>query len=88
MELCAEYAGANHYSLSKGFKLYLGKNFIEYLTELRVQKAKDLIGGTDLKMYDIAGQVGYQNGYFNRIFKKVEGMTPKQYREWVQNSSS
>jgi len=84
LDSCAEYAGTNHYSLSKAFKLYAGKNFIEYLTELRIEKAKDLIRDTGLKMYDIAERVGYQSGYFNRIFKKIEGVTPKQYREMCQ----
>jgi AraC-like DNA-binding protein len=81
LDNCAEYAGTNRFSLSKAFKLYTGKNFIDYLTELRMDKAKDLIRDTELKIYDIAEKVGYQNGYFNRMFKKMEGITPKQYRE-------
>lgn len=81
LDMCAEYAGTSHYALSKAFKQYVGKNFIDYLTELRMEKAKDLIASTGLKIYDIAEKVGYQNGYFNRIFKKIEGMTPKQYRD-------
>lgn len=81
LDMCAEYAGTSHYALSKAFKQYAGKNFIDYLTELRMEKAKDLIAGTALKMCDIAEMVGYQNGYFNRIFKKMEGITPKQYRD-------
>ncbi|CAM3686815.1 helix-turn-helix domain-containing protein [Marinicrinis lubricantis] len=81
LDECAEHAGTNHYSLSKAFKQYVGKNFIDYLTELRMDKAKELIRDTGLKIYDIAERVGYQHSYFNRIFKKLEGMTPRQYRE-------
>ncbi|MNP42813.1 HTH-type transcriptional regulator YesS [compost metagenome] len=81
LDNCAEYAGTNPYTLSKAFKLYIGKNFIDYLTELRIEKAKVLICDTALKICDIAERVGYQNGYFNRIFKRLEGITPRNYRE-------
>ncbi|MDF2935124.1 MAG: helix-turn-helix protein [Paenibacillaceae bacterium] len=81
LDNCAEYAGTNPYTLSKAFKLYIGKNFIDYLTELRMEKAKVLISDTALKICDIAERVGYQNGYFNRIFKRLEGITPRNYRE-------
>ncbi|HZG83997.1 helix-turn-helix domain-containing protein [Paenibacillus sp.] len=86
LESCAEVAGTNHYTLSRAFKMYAGKNFIDYLTEVRIEKAKDLIRDTGLKMYDIAERVGYQNSYFNRIFKKLEGVTPRQYRELCRKS--
>ena len=81
LEGCADYTGTNHYTLSKAFKMYTGSNFVDYLTNLRLEKARELLRSTDLKVYDIAERVGYQNGYFNRLFKKTEGITPKQYRE-------
>lgn len=81
LEWCADMNETNPYTLSKAFKQIAGKNFIEYLTELRIEKAKELLRETDMKINDISEQVGYQNSYFNRIFKKQEGMTPSQYRD-------
>jgi AraC-like DNA-binding protein len=81
LDSCADHTGMNAVSLSKAFKQVNGKNFIDYLTELRMGKAKELLRDTELKINDVAVQVGYQHSYFNRIFKKQEGMTPSQYRE-------
>jgi len=55
--------------------------FVDYLTKTRLDRAKELLVGSELKMQEIAVQVGYQPTYFNRIFKKMEGMTPKDFRE-------
>lgn len=81
LDNCAEHAGCNPFFLSKAFKQVTGKNFIDYLTELRTDKAKELLRETELKINDVAERVGYQHSYFNRIFKKMEGMTPTRYRE-------
>ncbi|MEI7025507.1 helix-turn-helix domain-containing protein [Paenibacillus sp. y28] len=81
LDSCADYVGTNPYFLSKTFKQVTGKNFIDYLTELRMDKAKELLRDTEQRINDVAEQVGYQHSYFNRIFKKQEGLTPSQYRE-------
>ncbi len=63
------------------FKNETGENFSFYLTELRLEKAKELLSSSDLKLYEIAEQVGYPNmSYFSRIFKKFTGKTPIDYR--------
>lgn len=80
LDQCADLVGTNSYSLSKYFKQFTGINFIDYLTELRIEKAKALLRETDLKINDIAAEVGYQQRYFNRIFKKQVGITPGQFR--------
>ncbi|KRF10250.1 hypothetical protein ASG89_01575 [Paenibacillus sp. Soil766] len=85
LDSCADHAGTNTVALSKAFKQVSGKNFIDYLTELRIEKAKDLLRDTDLKINDIAEKVGYQPSYFNRIFKKQESITPSQYRDLYRN---
>ena len=85
LESSADFVGTNPYTLSRAFKQIYGKNFITYLTEYRMEKAKDLLRNTQLKIADISEHVGYRNSYFNRIFKKVEGVTPGQYRESYQN---
>lgn len=81
LDNCAEHIGTNPFFLSKAFKQVTGKNFIDYLTELRMERAKELLRESDLKINDVAVRVGYQHSYFNRIFKKQEGVTPTQYRE-------
>ncbi|MFC5448848.1 helix-turn-helix domain-containing protein [Paenibacillus aestuarii] len=81
LDHCADHTGTNPFFLSKTFKQVTGKNFIDYLTELRMEKAKELLRESEIKINDVADQVGYQHSYFNRIFKKLEGMTPTRYRE-------
>jgi len=83
LESCADLVGTNSYTLSKLFKHITGVNFIDYITELRLDKAKELLRESDLKVNDIAEEVGYQQRYFNRIFKKQVGITPSQYREML-----
>ncbi|MGG1877028.1 helix-turn-helix domain-containing protein [Paenibacillus cisolokensis] len=84
LDSCADHIGTNPFFLSKAFKQVTGKNFIDYLTGLRMDKAKELLRDTGMRICDVAGQVGYQHSYFNRIFKKQEGITPTQYRELSQ----
>ena len=70
------------YYFSKLFKEETGENFIEYLTSLRINKAKQLIAGTDLSMKEICTEVGYSDpNYFSRIFKKNVGVTPTEYKD-------
>lgn len=72
----------NRSYLSTLFKNKTGKKFVDYLNDIRIEKAKELLRQSDRKMYQIAKSVGYDNvKYFFRIFKKKEGVTPEQYRE-------
>ncbi len=88
LDQCAEDAGANPYTLSKAFKKIIGFNFIDYLTTIRIEKAKSLLLQTNMKISDIAEQVGYRHSYFNRIFKKHTGVPPSQFRkQHVANQS-
>ncbi|KAB8139317.1 helix-turn-helix domain-containing protein [Gracilibacillus oryzae] len=81
LESCAEYAGITPYTLSKAFKKIHGTNFIDYLTKVRMDKAKELLLQTNMKINEISEQVGYRHSYFNRIFKKHVGLPPSQYRK-------
>ncbi len=81
LEACADLEEMTPYALSKAFKQVAGINFIDYVTFRRMDMAKRLLRETDLKINEIADQVGYQHSYFNRIFKKQEGLTPGQYRD-------
>jgi two-component system response regulator YesN len=67
--------------LSFLFKQVEGVNLSEYITHVRLERAKHLLQYTACKTYDIASQVGYEDEkYFSRIFKKKVGMTPTEFR--------
>jgi AraC-like DNA-binding protein len=68
--------------LSRAFKTETGVTYTEYLTRLRLDKCKELLVNTDMKINDIAEMLRYQPAYLIRIFKKAEQMTPGQYREY------
>lgn len=80
----AEYAGLSEKYLTHRFTQEAGETFSEYLTGVRIQKARELLRSTSFKIYEIAEMVGYNNAeHFNRMFKKTVGMTPSQYRKRV-----
>jgi AraC-like DNA-binding protein len=81
LDECAQIFATNPFSLSRSFKQITGINYVDYIAKLRIDKAKELLSTTYLKVSDIAERVGYQHSYFNKIFKGSEGMTPTQYRE-------
>lgn len=63
------------------FSQETGQTFTEYLTEVRIEKAKELLMCTNLRASEIGYQVGYKDShYFSYIFKKETGCTPKEYR--------
>ncbi|GAA3407750.1 response regulator [Paenibacillus hodogayensis] len=64
------------------FKKHLGKTFSEYVTELRIKKACELLKYTDLSIEEVATKVGYVDYYyFNKVFKKQSGITPSKFRK-------
>jgi two-component system response regulator YesN len=66
------------------FKKEMGETFIEYLTRVRMEKAKELLKNSSLRTYEIADRVGYSDPhYFSSIFKKVTNMSPTEYKEKV-----
>lgn len=76
-------AGMSSSYFSSFFKQEMGMSFIEYLTQFRMDKAKNLMMDPDLKLYNISEMVGYQDvKYFSRLFKKTEGVTPGEYRQF------
>lgn len=78
----AGYVGLNEKYFSSRFTRETGSTFINYLTEVRIRKAKELMDMTDLKMYEISQQVGYNNvEHFTRVFKKVCQISPGAYKK-------
>ncbi len=70
------------YYFSKIFKEESGSNFIEYLTGIRIERAKDLLINSDKSMKEICSMCGYTDpNYFSRSFKKNVGVTPTEYKE-------
>ncbi|MNI05087.1 HTH-type transcriptional regulator YesS [compost metagenome] len=66
---------------SRIFKEETGQHFTEWLNKYRVEKAKLLLKESSAKIYEVAERVGYNDyKYFTHIFKKVTGLTPKEYR--------
>ena len=75
-------ADVSPYYFSKLFKEETGENFIEYLTNVRIENAKKLLTQSGYSMKEICVAVGYQDpNYFSRIFKKNVGETPTEYKE-------
>lgn len=71
---------SNHFSAL--FSQNMGQTFIEYLTTLRMNKAKGLLRCTGMRSSEIAGEIGYKDAhYFSYLFKKTQGMTPSDYRK-------
>ncbi|MNO19968.1 putative response regulatory protein [compost metagenome] len=67
------------------FKEEVGLTFIDYVTRLRMAKAKELLEGSILSLDVISEQIGLQTtSYFIRMFKKFEKVTPKQYRDLIK----
>lgn len=63
------------------FSKEMGKTFVEYLTEIRIEKAKELLVCTSMKTSEVGYEVGYKDPhYFSYIFKKIQGCSPKDYR--------
>ncbi|MCR4999235.1 MAG: response regulator [Lachnospiraceae bacterium] len=69
------------YYFSKLFKQEVGENFIEYLTQTRIAKAKEYLVNPKYSIKEICGLCGYSDpNYFSRIFRKYEGISPSEYR--------
>ncbi|MDR1219232.1 MAG: response regulator [Treponema sp.] len=77
----ANFAGVSPNHLSAIFAQETGENFIDYLTRVRIEKAKFLLKNTAMKSADIAYETGFNDPhYFSYIFKKNTGMSPREYR--------
>lgn len=83
-----DYANKYHLNpnyLSRLFKEETGRNFMDFLTDIRICKAKELLRNTLGKNYEISRMVGYEDyRYFSQVFRRVTGMTPGEYRENLQ----
>jgi|GEM_PF-319126 len=68
--------------LSRLFKEKTGMNFLDYVTEVRIARAKEMLRDPAFKVYEIGQMVGYDSPrYFSKLFKSLTGMTPREYKE-------
>ena len=75
----ALHISASH--LSRTFKKATGLSLTDYINQLRITKAKELLRGTDIYIYAISEMVGYHDAtYFSSMFKKLVGVSPSEYR--------
>ena len=82
LEDVSSAVGFNATYFSTLFKKETGQNFMDYLTELRISKAKELLCGDTLSIQDVAEMVGYRDlKYFSRLFKKTTGVSPSDYKK-------
>jgi two-component system response regulator YesN len=78
----AKNAELSHNYLSFIFKQETGINFNTYLSQFRVEQAKKLLSTSNLRIYQVAEEVGFSNPYyFSKVFKEMTGLTCKQYRD-------
>lgn len=69
--------------LGKLFYKHMRKRFTQYILDMRVEKAKNLLSGAkDYRIYEVTEQVGFENNtaYFSQVFKKATGYTPSEYK--------
>lgn len=81
IEMVAEHVGLSYSHVRKLFKDKTGKNILDYINSLRIEKAKELLVTTSLTVSEIAETVGYSGTQgFLRNFRKKAGVTPTEYR--------
>jgi two-component system response regulator YesN len=82
----AENIYVSTFYISRMFKKELGKSFVDYLNDVRIEKAKELLKDVKYKTYEVAELVGISDPhYFSKLFKKHSGMTPSEYKETTSN---
>lgn len=82
LEEVAEFGAISPYYLCKLFKRKIGINFSTYIVNRKMEIAKELLEYTDMPILNIALELSYNEpNYFSKVFKKIEGVTPTEYRK-------
>ena len=82
LDQAAEYANMSSYYFSRVFKKITGVNFITYVTDCKIEVAREMLVDTDMPVISIAYELSYSEAnYFSKAFKRKVGMTPTEYRE-------
>lgn len=81
MAMVSNHISVSYSFFSQAFKEYTGMNFINYLKDLRIQHAKELLVTTDLHIAEISLQAGFENEkHFMKVFRSMVGVSPTEYR--------
>ncbi|MFT4145993.1 MAG: response regulator [Mobilitalea sp.] len=81
----AEYVKISPQHLSRIFKKEMDITFIDFLTNIRIERAAQLLEDDSIKMYEVAETVGYSSQhYFSSVFKKARGVSPVEYRNQIK----
>ncbi len=84
----AKAVNTSTFYFCKMFKKVVGINFTDYLSRVRIEKSKNLLLNPNLRVSEIAFEVGFQSlTHFNRVFKKILGQSPTEYRAQLLGTS-
>ncbi|MDP5276298.1 response regulator [Chengkuizengella axinellae] len=82
LEMLADYVKLSPYYVSKLFKEQFGTNYIDFLTQCRLERAIQLMKDPQISLKEITYEIGYKDpNYFSRVFKKKYGVSPTEYRK-------
>lgn len=88
LSMVAERLYMNKTYISESFKQKIGISFTEYVTLVKMERAKVLLAKDDIKTYEVAEKLGYKDTeYFSKVFKKIIGITPTEFRINYNKSS-
>ena len=86
LEMLSDHIGISYSYMSRSFKEYFGTNFKQYITEMRMKKACELLSEDKFTVKEVANMTGFcSSNSFIRLFKKYYGITPEKYAKQVNN---
>lgn len=84
LDVLAREVGLSKNHLCTLFHAETGRNFVDYLHQIRIEQARELLATTDLRVSEVGFKVGYHDAkYFTKVFQKYQNCSPSEYRETV-----